>query len=117
MVDICSNFATRKNLKFSTNINPDKSKTKCLIFSKIAKEREGVTPILLNGDPLPWVSQVKHLGSTLQLDNSMKIDIGQKRGTFIGNMMSLFQEFHYINPPVFVKIMNIFCTSFYGSNL
>ena len=31
--------------------------------------------------------------------------------------MSLFQEFHYVKSPVFVKITNIFCTSFYGSNL
>ena len=117
MVNICQNFASSKNLKFSTHENPDKSKTKCLIFSKKAKDRENVLPVLLNGDPLPWVGQVKHLGSTLQLDNSMKMDLCQKRGKFIGKMTSLFQEFSYVDPEVLVKIMNIFNTSFYGSNL
>ena len=117
MVNICQEFATSKNLKFSTNVNPDKSKTKCLIFSKIVKDRVNVFPILLNGDPLPWVSQVKHLGSTLQLDNSMKVDTSQKRGKFIGRMVSLLQEFSYVDSRVLVKIMNIFNTSFYGSNL
>ena len=117
MVNICHKFALKRNLEFSTNENPNKSKTKCLIFSKKASERQNVLPVLLNGSPLPWVSQVKHLGSTLQLDNSMKVDICQKRGKFIGKINSLMQEFHYVKPQIFVKIMNIFTTSFYGSNL
>ena len=117
MVNICHDFAASKNLKFSTNVDPNKSKTKCLVFSKKAKDRENILPILLNGDPLPWVSQVKHLGSTLQLDNSMKVDISQKRGKFIGKVMSLLQEFCYVDPSVFTRIMTIFATSFYGSGL
>ena len=117
MVNLCQKFASNRNLKFSTNTNPEKSKTKCLIFSKKVKERENVLPILLNGVPLPWVEKVKHLGSTLQLDNSMEMDIAQKRGKFIGKMQSLLQEFHYVEKEVFVKIMNIYTTSFYGSCL
>ena len=117
MVDICQEFATRRNLKFSNNENPEKSKTKCLIFSKNLRDRQNILPILLNGDPLPWVTQVKHLGSTLQLDNSMRMDMCQKRGQFIGKVSSLLQEFHYVSPEVFVKIVNIFATSFYGSGL
>ena len=117
MVNICHDFASRRNLKFSTNLNPDKSKTKCLIFSKQVKDRENVLPILLDGVPLPWVAQVKHLGNMLQLDNSMKIDMSQKRGKFIGKIISLFQEFNYVEPDVFVKIMNIYSASFYGSAL
>ena len=35
MVNLCQGFASRKNLKFSTNKNTEKSKTKCLIFSWI----------------------------------------------------------------------------------
>ena len=113
MVNLCQDFATRKNLKFSTNEDPEKSKTKCLVFSKKAKDRLNNLPVLLDGNPLPWVSQVKHLGNLLQLDNSMKVDMSQKRGKFIGKMSSLFQEFHYVDPDIFVKIMNIFTTSFY----
>ena len=71
----------------------------------------------MNGDPLPWVSQVKNLGSTLQLDNSMKVDISQKRGKFIGKMVSLFLEFSFVETEVLVKIMNIYNRAFYGSCL
>ena len=117
MVNICQDFASSKNLQFSTNENPKKSKTKCLVFSKKAIERGNIEPIKLAGVPLPWVSQVKHLGNMLQQDNSMKVDMGQKRGKFIGKMQSLFQEFSYVDPSTFMRIISIFNTSFYGSSL
>ena len=117
MVKICQDFAQSRNLKFSTNLDPKKSKTKCLIFSKQARARQGVLPVLLNGDPLPWVDQVKHLGNKLECDNSMKKDISMKKGSFIGKMNSLSQEFHLATPDVFLKIINIYCTSFHGSGL
>ena len=117
MVNMCDRFTKMKNLKFSTNVDPSKSKTKCIVFSKKRKEQLGVAPVMLNGDPLPWVRQVKHLGNVLQCDNSMKIDCTLKRGKFIGKMNSLLQEFNYVDPSVKIKIFNIFATSFYGSGL
>ena len=95
MVNMCQEFTEKKNLKFSTNPDAAKSKTKCIVFSKKKKELKNVAPILLNGDPLPWVQQVKHLGNILQCDNSMKIDCAMKRGRFIGKVNSLLQEFHF----------------------
>ena len=47
----------------------------------------------------------------------MSIDLAQKRGTLIGKLNFLRQEFHYVEPNVFVKILNIYATSFYGSSL
>ena len=65
-------------------------------FSKSVRDRVQVAPILLNNDPLPWVSQVKHLGNVFQNDNSMKVDCTLKRGKFIGKVNSLFQEIHFV---------------------
>ena len=117
MVNLCQEFASSRNLKFSTHEDPAKSKTKCLVFSKKPRERQNVLPVNLAGVPLPWVSQVKHLGNMLQQENSMKVVICQKRGKFIGKMVSLFQEFHFVDSDVLVKLTNMFNTSFYGSNL
>ena len=64
-INLCQDFATRKNLKFSTNENAEKSKTKCIFFFKKAKDRLDILPALLNGNALLWVSQVKHLGNLL----------------------------------------------------
>ena len=117
MVDTCHEFASSKNLHFSTHENPGKSKTKCISFSKKYGAIDSTLPIKLDGVPLPWVSQVKHLGNMLQQDNSMRVDMCQKRGKFIGKMQSLFQEFSYVDPSVFMKVINLFNTSFYGSSL
>ena len=103
LVKICENFAAKKSLKFSTNVDPEKSKTKCIIFSKKKVDSRNVAPVMLNGDPLPWVPHVKHLGNTLQCDNSMQMDMAQKRGKLIGKLNSLSQEFHYVEPGVFVN--------------
>ena len=117
MVNTCQKFTKKKNLKFSTNPDAAKSKTKCIVFSKKAKDLKNVSPILLNGDPLPWVQQVKHLGNVMQCDNSMKIDCTLKRGKFIGKVNSLLQEFYFADPKVKMRLMNIFAASFYGSGL
>ena len=82
------------NLKLETNIIPDKSKTKCLVFSKSRISNMKIKEVNLDGHSLPWVKDVKHFGRTLQLDNSMKIDVNLKRGAFTGKINSLLQEFH-----------------------
>ena len=115
MVKICEEFANKKSLKFSTNADAKKSKTKCIVFSR-GKQSE-VSPIILNDDPLPWVKEIKHLGNILQSDNSMKTDCTQKRGKFIGKVNSLLKELHFVDPQVMIKLLNIYTTSFYGSSL
>ena len=117
MINLCSDFALSKSLKFSTNKDPIKSKTKCIIFTKKRKKFEDIPPVILNGDPLPWVSELKHLGNILEVDNSMKKDCSTKRANFVGKLNSLQQEFHFVKPDILVKILNIYAVSFYGSAL
>ena len=117
MVTICEKFAKAKHLKFSTNVDPKKSKTKCIVFAPRKKDRLNVAPIILNNDPLPWVEEVKHLGNILQSENTMKHDVAVKCGRFIGKVNSLLQDLHFAEPKVFVKLLNIYCCSFYGSSL
>ena len=115
MIQTCEQFAKKKNLKFSTNIDPNKSKTKGIIFSKNPVRQ--VYPVLLNGDPLQWVPSDKHLGNTLQCNNTMQMDCAFKRGKFIGKLNAHSQEFHYVRPEIHVRILNLFTKSFYGSSL
>jgi hypothetical protein len=58
MVKIAEDFAKSRSLRFSTNPDPKKSKTKCLVFSKLARARQDILPILLNGVPLPCVDKL-----------------------------------------------------------
>ena len=70
LVNICFDFAAMKNLKFGTNPVPSKSKTKCIIFSRKAKDHDNVANITLDGVPLPWVKTVSLLGCTLDSENT-----------------------------------------------
>ena len=117
MITECEKFANQRNMKFSTNEDPKKCKTKCIVFSKKASERKDIVPMILNNLPLNWVPTIKHLGSILQENNSMEIDCDKKRFSFIGKIHSLSQEFFFIEPSVRMKLHQIYTESFYGSSL
>jgi hypothetical protein len=76
-----------------------------------------MTPIKLNGDNLPCVGELKHLGNLLESDNSMGRNIAIKRGQLIGEANSLSQEFFFVKPGICMQVLNTFCESFYGSEL
>ena len=58
MLTTCEDFASSHNLQFSTDPNPTKCKTKCMAF--LSQPRD-LANIYLCGNPLPWVSSLKHL--------------------------------------------------------
>ena len=49
--------------------------------------------------------------------NAVKVECTLKRGRFIGKVNSLLQEFHFVEPKVKIKLLNIFAFIFYGSGL
>ena len=73
--------------------------------------------IVLNGKVLPWRDEVKHLGNTLEGNNSFSKDCDIKRGAFIGKVHSLLQELWFASPNFTMKMFNIYCSSFYASSL
>ena len=113
MLDICKDYFDKHKITISTNIVIAKSKTKCIAFGS------NIEPIniILAGKNLPWVLSWPHLGHTLHQDESMSHDLMQKRGQFIGKLHSLRQEFGNKDPIVFMKLVSIYLSSFYGSNL
>ena len=64
MLRICEKFANDHNLKFSTDRDPEKCKTKCTSF--LRKSSLGTdNDIWLCGNRLHWVVQFKYLGNTV----------------------------------------------------
>ena len=76
MLKECELFGRKHNLKFSTNEDEKKSKTKCMLFTKRILPK--TTKIILDGKPLPWVNELNHLGNTLETNNSSNIDCHNK---------------------------------------
>ena len=123
MFTICEKYFSEHCITISTNIDVKKSKTKCIYFSH---ERNNIMPrsIKMGGIPLPWVDGWNHLGNELnrndlcwQGSSNLDHDTNNKRRKFIGKFYSLRQEFGFLKPDIFLKIINIYATSFYGGNV
>ena len=114
MLSTCEKYAQEHNLQFSTNINPIKSKTKCMAFVK----RKGLVlkEMVLCNNNLPWVNSIKHLGCVLTNSSDiMSGDVMFKRAVYVNRNNELCQEFYFTDPNLKIQINNLFNTSFYGS--
>lgn len=114
MLDICVKFFDKHGIQVSYDVNPKKSKTKCISFNLKDTIPMNIT---INNTPLPWVDTYKHLGHIIHKDESWCHDMLIKRGEFIGKVHSLRQELGGQSPEVFIKLVTIYLTSFYGSSL
>ena len=115
MVRTCEEFAKSHNLKFSTDPNPLKCKTKTLAFLKAPR----VLPkIYLCGNPLPWTEKFNHLGVTIgnKIDGCYQ-DITIKNAQYISKNIELNQEFHFAHPLTKLKLNQIHNSHYYGSPL
>ena len=115
MVQVCEQYANVHNLTFSTDKDPIKCKTKCLAFLKTERQ---LKPVILCGNPLPWVSGGKHLGNYLENKiDGMKKDIRNKRASYIDKNNELIQEFHFAHPKTKIEVNQIYNSHFTGSPL
>ena len=113
MVNIVREYCDQHGIKISVNIQESKSKTKVLLFNSKLKPAK----IRLYGLSLPYVDQWNHLGTIINRDESSSYDILKCRAEFISNIHCLYQELGKINPYLFIKLVRIYLSSFYGSCL
>ena len=115
MLATCEEYAASHNLKFSTDPNPSKCKTKLMAF--LHKPRE-LPELLLCGNPLPWVNKVKHLGNTISnVIDGCQMDVKVKAAKYIDKCNSLGQEFYFAHPETKIKLNSIYNSHFTGSQL
>ena len=114
MLKTCEIYATNHNLVFSTDINPNISKTKWIAF---LKEDGDLTKLLLCDNLLPWVKNVKHLGIKLEnkFGSILKQDIRGKRAQYIQRNNEIMQEFNFAHPSTKMQLNCIYNTHFTGS--
>ena len=115
MLQICEKYANDHNLKFSTDPNPKKCKTKCIAFMKKKKDLPGLR---LCGNNLPWVESRKHLGVNLNdQSDGLKYDMKIKRAQYITKNNELSQEFSFCHPRAQFHLNQVYNSSFPGSPL
>ena len=82
-VKICEVYGSENNLVFSTDPNPNRSKTKCILFSGNSSRVRNPDPVMLDGKDLPWVEKCEHLGHVFSQSLSMKSDPRVARSSFM----------------------------------
>ena len=113
MMTTIEEYCNAHNLRFSTDPNPKKCKTKCVAYLK--KDRE-LPSIILCGNPLPWVKEGIHLGNNLENKyNGMARDIKIKRASYIDKNCELLQEFMFCHPNTRFQTNVIYNSHFTGS--
>ena len=99
MIKICEKFGQENNLKFSTDPNPAKSKTKCLyMVGPKVKNPVYPAPLQLYDQDLPWVAHATHLGHELHQDCTMDMDTKMKRAGFISSSTDIRNMFSFALP-------------------
>ena len=109
----CEEYAASHNLRFSTDPNPAKCKTKCIAF--LTKARE-LPSLYLCGNPLPWVDNFLHLGNRVSNKvNGGLLDMKQKKARYIDKNCSINQEFHFAHPITKMMLNKLYNCHFSGS--
>ena len=115
MLRVCEKYADSHNLKFSTDIDPQKSKTKCMAFLKHERELRGLQ---LCNNTLPWVGSGKHLGMRIEnITNILGKDVMEKRARYIQGNNQLMQEFSFASTWTKMFINRVYNGHHYGSVL
>ena len=110
-------YSNEHNVKFSTDPEPAKSKTKGIIFRRKPCNEE-TYKLNLCGNPLPWIEGAKYLGNKWTNEiNGLKDDVKIKRARYIERNCEILKEFYFIHPELLCKINKIYNSSFPGSVL
>ena len=114
MLQTCEDYAGKHNLLFSTDDNPNKSKTKCIAF---LKPQRPLKKLVLCNKHLPWVNTVKHLGNVVDNKSGCitRQDLKVKRAQYIQTNNVIMQDFYYAHPKTKLLLNNIYNTHFTGS--
>ena len=72
MLKVVESFATESNIHFSKDPDPAKSKCKMIYVCGRAIGLDKPAPLLLCGQPFPWVSTASHLGHELHESEEMR---------------------------------------------
>ena len=115
MVTICENYGKEHNLVFSTDPNPAKSKTKCILFCGSNTRVKYPNPVVLDNKNLPWVQKVDHLGHVLQQNLSNKADCIRARASFMNRASDLRDNLYFASSELKMKAINLNCCDAYGA--
>ena len=120
MLEVCEEYALEHNLAFSTDVNPTKSKSKCIFMcGKTGNVLPEKIPrkLFLNKKELPFVASATHLGHELHQSCQMAYDSRIKRAQFIDCSIEIKDIFAFALPEQVMKAVSLYALHCYGAML
>jgi hypothetical protein len=117
MLDTASSFVREVGLGFGTDPNPAKSKCKAIFMVGRHRGLVKPAPLLLSGQPLPWVQHATHLGHEFHEDGTMLMDTRMRRGAFIGRCLEVQEAFAFAAPSEVLGAIKLYAGDLYGGML
>ena len=117
MLSTCEVWAKENGIIFSTDPVLSKSKTKAMRITGMREVKNNPAPLILDGQELPYVNTVVHLGHTLSKDGWMEVDTRNKRMSYIAKFNEIKECYGFLDPKELQRIILTHCSTFYGSNL
>ena len=117
MLDVATNFMHSVGLEFSTDPNPNKSKSKAIFVTGRRSALQKPVNLILCGQPLPWVQHATHLGHKFHESGTMEMDIRQKKAAFIGKSTEVREAFAFAAPPDVLAAVKLYAADMYGAML
>ena len=109
MLRICEKYAAQFDIKFNG------SKSEAIAFTK---DKKFLPPrIYLDGENIPWVKRIKHLGHWFHCHTGILEDLPRKRNDFIKRVNVTLGRFGDISSDVQKQLFLTKCSVFYGSEL
>jgi hypothetical protein len=113
MLNICDKFAAEFSIVFNAK------KSKCLVFQP---KRGGITipsspSFYIGGNVIEIVDKWPHLGHIITSECNDEADILNRRNSLINQINQVLCYFKHLSSPVKMKLLAVYCSSLYGSEL
>ena len=115
MLSLCEGYAEEHNIKFSTDMNPKKSKSKCIYMVGNSRNLVKPVPLRLCDKDLPWVESATHLGHELHERGTMEHDAKVARARYINQTVEVRESFAFASPLEVIRALEVYTTSYYGA--
>ena len=117
LLNVFEEWSNKFGVTFSTDPVPAKSKTKAMRVTGGLDTAEDLAPLILNGQKLPYVHKIVHLGHTFTSDEKMDTDAHIKRVRYIHKWNEVRENYSQLHPIEILAVSSIHCMAFYESNL
>ena len=103
MINSCHSYCNQYGLAFNAK------KSKVMVFSKAAFDKDAIKPLNINGIPIDCVDQIKYLGTTITSNPSLSFSHEEDLRSFYRASNSVLNQISSANEPILMQLLYSHC--------